>query len=336
MRTFMFAGLGAVFSCSALAYDRIPAEDGFSGSVLIGAGAYSMETNTLASVMGTDVSDERLDSLTDSPDSEDFSRLLLDANLSYTFAGSRTQVFGVTEMEDFLTLDSTLGLGVRQGLGSLGNLQISLLASTPSEVWEDPYRVGADRQETDRSGGGLRLGWEHILESDFDLTYTSRSIDIDDELSGTAPALGLSPAQRRLLDREGDLNKLSFSYRWEPSADHVIVPSLSAIDYDLDGDAMAMDGYQLELAYIYRGMERWEFMANMLGGSLESDDTNPIYDRKQDLDRMGVTLAATYKEPFDLRDWSLRASVVYGEEDSNIDFYDTSIRGITVGMLYSF
>ena len=37
MRTFILTGLGAVFSCSALAYDRIPAEDGLSGSVFVGA-----------------------------------------------------------------------------------------------------------------------------------------------------------------------------------------------------------------------------------------------------------------------------------------------------------
>jgi hypothetical protein len=334
MRTVILAGLGAVFSCSALAYDRIPADDGFSGSVLIGAGAYSMETNTLASIVGADVGDERLDSLTDSPDAEDYGKPVLDLDLSYTFAGSRTQVFGGTEMEDFLTQDSTLGLGVRQGLGGLGNLRVSLLATMPSEVWEDPYLVGADRQETDREGTGLRLGWEHIFESDLDLTYSSRSIELDDELSGTA--LGLSPGQRGLLDREGDLNKASLSYRWEPSTDHLIVPSLSAIDYDLDGDAMAMDGYQLELAYIYRGMDRWEFMLNLVGGTLESDDTNPIYNEEQDLDRMGVSFVATYKHPFDLRDWSLRASLAYGEEDSNIDFYDTSIQGVALGMLYSF
>lgn len=335
MRTFiLLTGLGAVFSCSALAYDRIPAEDGLSGSVLIGAGAYSMETNTLASIVGADVGDERLDSLTDSPDAEDYGKPLLDFDLSYTFAGSRTQVFGGTELEDFLTQDSTLGLGVRQGLGGLGNLRVSVLATMPSEVWEDPYLLGADRQETDRTGGGLRLGWEHILETDLDLTYSSRSIEIDDELSGTA--LGLSPGQRALLDREGDLNKASLSYRWELSPEHLIVPSLSAVEYDLDGDAVAMDGYQLELAYTYRGMDRWEFMASLLGGTLESDDINPIYGEEQDLDRMGVSLAVTYQHPFDLRDWSLRATLAYGEEDSNIDFYDTSIQGIALGMLYNF
>lgn len=334
MRTFILVGLGAAFSCSALAYDRIPDVDGLSGSVLIGAGGYSMETNTLASVLGADVGDERLDSLNSSPDSEDYGKLLLDFDLSYTFAGSRTQVIAGSTMEDFITQDSTIGLGVRQGLGGMGNLQLSLLATTPTEVWEDPYLVGADRQETDRSGGGYRIGWEHILESDLDLTYTSRTIEIDDELSGTA--LGLTPAQRSLLDREGDQHKLSLRYRWVPSADHVVEPRLSYIDHDLDGGAMAMDGYQLELGYSYLGMPGWEFSASLLGGSLESDDTNPIYGKKQDLDRMGVTLSALYKNAFGWRDWSMRAGLVYGEEDSNIDFYDSSISGISVAMLYSF
>lgn len=334
MRNVIIAGLGAAFTCSAVAYDRIPTEDGFSGHVFIGAGGYSMETNTLATVGGTEVSDERIDSLTNSPDSKDYGKLALDFGLSYTFAGSHTQIFGGTELEDFLTQDSSFGLGVRQGLGGIGNLRASLLASTPSEVWEDPYLVGADRNETDRDGSGMRLGWEHILESDFDLTYTKRKIEIDDELSGTS--LGLSAAQRALLDREGDMKKLSLGYRWMPAQEHVIIPTLSHVDHDLDGDAMAMDGYQAELNYAYLGLHDWEFMANALIGSLESDDTNPIYGKKQDVDRMGLSLSASYKEPFGLRDWRLRGAITYGEEDSNIDFYDTSLRGVTLGMLYSF
>ncbi|MNG41460.1 hypothetical protein D3C84_1306620 [compost metagenome] len=51
---------------------------------------------------------------------------------------------------------------------------------------------------------------------------------------------------------------------------------------------------------------------------------------------MGLSFAATYKEPFGLQDWRARAAISYGEEDSNIDFYDTKITSLNLGMLYTF
>jgi hypothetical protein len=50
---------------------------------------------------------------------------------------------------------------------------------------------------------------------------------------------------------------------------------------------------------------------------------------------MGVSLAATYTEPFGLQDWRARAALSYGEEDNDIDFYN-NLRSVSLGMLYSF
>lgn len=328
MRKLLCAAIGSAMALSAQAHDKIPQQGGFSGYVFLGASANKIESNT--SVRG----DERLDSLDRSPSSTTEGQLAPAFGLSYTLADSRTQFFGGTELEDFLTQDGTLGLGVRQGFGELGNLRVSLLAGTGSEVWADPYVVGVDRDETDRKSGGVRLGWEHMLESDFDLTFTKRTIKLDDELSGRW--LGLNAGEQALLDREGEQKKLDLSYRWSPSADHLIIPTLSYVNHDLDGGAMAMQGSQFELNYAYLGLQDWELVASLLSGSLESDDANPLADKKQELDRFGLSLAATYKEPFGLKGWKARAAYNYGEEDSNIDFYDTSIKSLTMGMMYGF
>ncbi|MFI8481068.1 DUF2860 family protein [Pseudomonas sp. NPDC078700] len=334
MRRVILTTLGLAVACSAQAFDRIPKKDGFSGYVYLGASTNRMESNTVATLGGTDVSDSHIDSLNSSPDSKSFSKILPAFGLSYKLQGSRTEFFGGTELEDFLTQDGTLALGVRQGIGQMGNLSASFLASTPVEVWEDPYLVNGKRKETDRTSSGARVAWEHIFQSDFDVTLTHRKIDIDDENSGEA--LGLTPAQRDLLDREGDENKVDVRYVWGIGTDHIVIPTLSYINRDLDGDAMAMDGYQLELNYAYTGFDRWELVTNLTAGHLESDDDNPIYDKKTDLDRMGISLAATYKEPFGLKNWRARVVANYGEEDSNVDFYDTSIKSLSLGMLYNF
>ncbi|WAC46456.1 DUF2860 family protein [Pseudomonas sp. SL4(2022)] len=334
MRKLVCVAIGSAMALSAQAHDKIGEKDGLTGYGFLGVSTSLMETNTTATIGGTDVGDRRIGSLTRSPDSQGYGGLVPAFNLTYTFAGSRTQIFGGTELEDFLSQDSTFGLGVRQGAGSLGNLRVSLLAGTRSEVWQDPYVVNASRRKTDRKSSGVRLGWEHILESDFAVTLSNRKIKLDDELSGTA--LGLTAAQSKLLVREGNQKKADLSYRWMPNANHVLIPTISVIDYDLDGEAMAMKGTQLELNYAYLGLQDWELIASGLVGSLESNKTNPIYGKKQELDRMGVSLGATYKEPFGLKDWKASATLNYGQEDSNIDFYNTRIKSLTVGMLYSF
>lgn len=321
-------------SLSAQAYDRIPEQSGFSGHAFIGASSVAMESNMLASIGGTEVADERIDSLSSGPDSNSYGKLQLDFGANYTFADTRTQIYAGTELEDFLTQDSTFGLGVRQGIGAAGNLRAGIIASIPVETWEDPYLLGADREETDVKSSGMRLGWEHIFGTGLELTYTARKVELDDELSGTS--LPLSATQRGLLDREGDLKTLKVAYFWQPASGHILTPSLSHVDRDLDGGAMAADGYQAELNYAYTGLERWEFVASLLAGSLDADADNPIYADSADLERFGAALAATYKEPFGLRNWRLRGALSYGEEDNDIDFYDTSIRTISLGMLYSF
>jgi hypothetical protein len=57
---------------------------------------------------------------------------------------------------------------------------------------------------------------------------------------------------------------------------------------------------------------------------------------KQDVNRYGVSLSATTSEPFGLKDWSAQAAVSYGEENSNINFYDTRLGSVSVGMSYNF
>lgn len=334
MRKLLLLPLGCAIALGAHAYDQIPQQDGFTGNLYLGGTSNKMETNMIATVTGTDVSHKSIDSLSSSPDSKSYSKVVPAFMLSYTLADSRTQFFGGTEMEDFLTEDSIISAGIRQGMGGVGNVRFSLIASTPSEVWKDPYVVGADRHATDRKSNGFRLGWEHIFESDLDVTYTQRKVELDHEQSGSA--LGLSDYQQHLLDRQGDERKLDAGYRWQANEDNLVTPTLSYVDRDLDGGAMAMKGYQAELAYAYLGLQDWELAADVFGGRLKSDDYNPIYDKKQDVDRYGVSLAATYKEPFGLKDWSARGMLNYGKEDSNINFYDSKISSISLGMAYNF
>ena len=321
-KTLLCVAINSAMIFTAQAYDQIPAAAGFSGSVTLAADSSSSKSNMAG--------DEVIDSLNSSPKSDSGTEFGPGLELSYTFVGSRTQLFAGTEHGDL----GDLGAGIRQGVGSLGNLRASVLLTGGDEVWQDPYAVGVERDDTDTSGTGMILGWEHIFESDFDITYSQRSIELDDELSGTA--LGLTSAQRALLNREGDEKTLALSYHWMPSDEHVITPTLSHVNQDLDGGAMAMDGLQLDLSYAYLGLQDWELGANLMRSTLKSDDLNPIFARKQDLDSYALGLEATYLRPFNLANWELSAGLHYSKENSNIKFYEGESKGIDVAMTYTF
>ena len=334
MKKLLCIAVGSAMAFSAQAFDKIPKQDGFKGYVFLGASANSMESNMLASVGGEDVSDKRIDSIGSSPDSKDYGRVTPAFEVSYTFADSRTQLFGGTELDDFVTQESSFGVGIRQGFGSFGNLRLSGLAGSEREVYKDPYQVNVDRASTDETNTGVRLGWEHILESDFDITYTQRKIDVDKEKSGTG--LGLSAQQMHSLDRNGDFKKLDFTYNAQLSPDSLFVSTYSYVNADLDGDAMAMDGLAMKLDYRYTGFESWALSASAMLSNMNSDDYNPIYGKKQQQDSYGLSLTAAYLEPFGLQDWKVLGTLAYGQQDNNIDFYETSLSSVNLGMMYNF
>ena len=132
-----------------------------------------------------DISKERFDSLTDSPDSENDVIPMINGELSYTFASTRTQFFFGNSLEDFIRFESTTLAGVRQELPDQGIVAVSyVFFGVPTEVWAAPYVVDRYRAKTDRNSSGLRLGYDKILGSDFEIQITWRTIDLDDERSG--------------------------------------------------------------------------------------------------------------------------------------------------------
>jgi hypothetical protein len=197
----VFLLLGATW---ASALDPIPQESGFSGFIRPGVGYLKYKSNMVASIMGYDLSEETNDSLTDSPDSETTGLVTVPFTLAYTFASSRTQVFLGTDLTDLIRFDMSQQIGVKQGIGNLGLLQGGFLFSgIPAKVWKDPYLVGQDRDDTKRKSTGVRLAWDRIFGSGFQVQYTYRKVDIDSEKSGESLGF-LTASDRKLLERDSD------------------------------------------------------------------------------------------------------------------------------------
>ena len=325
---------------SAYAIEPIPEESGFSGYLTLGGGYSHVKSNMIAGNAFGSVGNRTVDSLTDDPDSNSSGSVQFNFDLRYTFASTRTQLFVGNAMEDALRYDFATQMGVSQELPGKNLVSASFLfSSIPTEVWKDPYVTNFKRSRTDRTSNGFRVAWDRIFGSELQLQYSYRKIDIDDEFSGTF--LGLSPAQRKLLDREGDYTKADILYRFFfDGKKHVIIPTITYFNYDLDGDAMSNDGVDFQLSYGYNS-EQYSIVVNGFIGYADYDKRNPIYGKTQDDDRYGAGVIALYHNPFGwsapvFKKTSLYIKTDYLNSDANIDFYDTEIFSAGAGLFFRF
>jgi len=212
-------------------------------------------------------------------------------------------VFLGTQLTDLARFDLTQQLSVKQKIGDYGLLQASfLLSAIATEVWKDPYVINHNRSNTDRDIDGAQLAWDKIFGSDLELTYTYRSIDIDDERSGEF--LVLTAAQRKMLERDGDEHSIEVLYLFKFEGDHYLAPSFRFLFDDRDGDARANDLYTFKLTYSHLGDPLIVFVNGVIGW-VDYDETNPIFNKKQEDHIYGIGLTTYYKNPWD---WSLWGS----------------------------
>lgn len=321
------------------ALDPIPQESGFSGFIRAGAGVLKYKSNMVAGNRLMDLGTDTIHNLTGEPDSETTGMGMLNFDLAYTFAQSRTQVTLGSQLEDIAQMQLGQQLGVKQELPDKSIIMAGFLFSgIPTEVWKDPYMTGTARRETDRDSKGLRIVYDRILGSNFELNYTYRNIEIDDEQSGRA--LGLTAAQRNRLRRDGDNHWLALSYRFTIERQHVLIPNITYFQNDRDGDAISNDGFDFQITYMFFN-DPVTLVLNSRIGRADYDGSNPIYNSTQDDDRFGLDCQVYYKNPFGWKpfgreDFSVFATASYWQTDANIDFYDTQVTVGLVGVMFRF
>jgi len=325
-----------LLSTAAFAIEPIPEESGFSGFLSLGLGGNRVKSNMISGNRLTDIGDDTISSITGSPGSESEALPAINFELKYTFAETRTQLFAGNALEDVLRYDLIMQLGVRQDLQNLGIVAGSFVFNgIPTEVWEDPYLTNQSRDETDRTSNGFRLTWDKILSSNFQVQCTARNIEIDDERSGYSLGF-LTPDQRRLLRREGDLFQTEVLYRFNLSDSHTLIPAFVFTKEDLDGDAMSNDTFDFQLTYHY-SKDRLNIIANGLLGRSDYDKKNPIYNKTQEDDRYGAAVTAFYGlpdyKPFGCNKFSIWGNVAYYTADADIDFYETEVFGASAGVM---
>ena len=338
LRLCLLAMLTVGTAPAAMAIEPIPSTPGWRGFVVVGAGYVDLESNTVAGNNLIDIGQPTISSVTQRPSSDDTFHPVVTGEINYTFNGGWQAFFG-TSLEDAVTLDGVTQLGVRKDLGSAGILQGGLLFSgIPTQVWEDPYAEGVRREETDRDSTGLRLQWDRVLGSAFELTFSYRDISIDTERSGEGvTSVACDASCQELLRRDGDQYSfdVSYLYRLGEGQRHLVRPMVRYTIDDREGEAISSDGYRLQLSYIFLG-QGYTVASNLVYGGSSHDARNPIFGARTDADGIAVDTTLFYRLPIESGRWQAVGSVLWGESDSDVAFHDNEIFMVSLGVMYRF
>lgn len=315
---------------AGLAIPEIPEEEGLSGFFGIGGGKAEIDSNTIVGNSFADVGQKESIGIAQSTPTTDESFPAFIGEARWTFA-SGNQVFAGTSVEDQLTLDGGVAIGWRTQVEDMGTFEVAGLNSTiQQEVWADPYLAGT-REKTDRDAVGLRLGWDRIMGTNFEVQLNAREIDVDDEESGS----DFAPGVMELLDRDGDELSFKASYLFDLGGGHLLRPQVIARSFDADGDAVAYDSARLQLTYSWSG-DRTTFITSISTGEMDYDDPNPLFGDKQDSDTFEFDASVLYTLPIDDDRWQLGGNIFWGEIDSDIDFHDSDGYRIVATLIYRF
>ncbi len=300
----------------ALAEEGWGPQAGWSSSIAAGAG-YVVSNDQLQPNDGN----KRVRDLDDNANRYDRVIPLASFDLRYTFEESGRQAYLGTPFGADGPPGLTLGMVLP--FDDSGKLDLGAFAKPFGQVWEDPYRVDRDRNETDKRTYGAKIDYSRILGTGFQAGYTLSRIDIDDDDIG-----------KRFddLERDGWIHALKLGYAFQLAPGLALIPSAGFTIGDLDGDANSYLGYRFKL-----GLRRLT-PKNLLNLSAEIgyqdyDDRHPIFGK----DREDVTYSifGMYTRSGLFGHAPLFASLLagYRHRSVNIDFLeaDTVLSGFMLG-----
>ena len=317
---------------------NIPQTSGFKGYAILLPGYINAQTNQIAEgapAFGP-TSNEQITSIFNSPASVGAPAMAVGGEINYTWAKSRTQVFLGNRLEDLLRLDVVFGAGLRQELKDSSIIAISgLFTPTILKAWSDPYIEGVDREKTSLNFPGFRVRWGRMFKTELELTATVRFYSFGEELSGEWLV-----SQSRLLQQDmSELDRNGIVYRIQglyilKFGKHQILP---AFRYSIDnhnGPAVANSGYLAKVTYLYL-TRRFILDINAGFAQTKANAVNPIYDQTMQANK--ILLGASAFIPIKKFKSSLLNIIIFSEyyrEDANIDFYDSGLGMIGLGLVW--
>lgn len=311
------AGLGC--SVAQAEIIQIPNTSGFSGFVMGGVSQLDYATNFYKGPDGNATHG----GLNREPASQSAWRGAFNADLRYTFADSRRQLFLGNLVQDAVRFDFTQQFGLRQQIGDQGIVALSYVFTLkPIQTWDNPFATD-HRDATDMSSNGLRLSWDQVAGSGLNASYTYRNIDIEHERSPEG------------LDRNGGVHRFDFNWDIKMGAGQMLTPGISYTDAKLDGYAARYQSAALSLGYALKGPQ-WSLVANGYLGQRKYAHDNPLYGQRADANEYGINGTFFWHRLLRVDALTGFVSAGYSRSDADIAFYDADVRSVSTGVMYHF
>jgi hypothetical protein len=288
-----------------------PQASGFHGDITLG-GLWSSSDNQL--IPGDD--NKKISSLSGNGETETDVFAMAMGNLSYTTqAGTRF----------FISADRSFSTGVSHDFAGIANVTLAGVAQL-GEVWEDPYLIGVEREDTDETRIGGRLGLEGIYGTGLSFDYSYMNVEVDNDLIGTKIAL---------LRRDGLTHTLSTGYAFQLGESNSLTPKIQYEIGDFDGKSSSYDSWGGSLTHTFNN-EVMMLETTVSAGKSEYDQSHPIFNTIRDDETYAVCSTITWFNPLGYENFSVTATGAYSKSDSNIDFYDSTDTMVGVGIGYRF
>jgi len=232
-------------------------------------------------------------------------------DLRYRSEASGTEVFLGTPLEKDAV---RLTLGVGHTWEGVGTLELAAIANPWAQVWDDPYRVGGERDAVWSREYGGRLGCQGIAGTGTEIAYTALHTDVDHDEAGD---------RFGVLRRSGWTHQLELGYGVPVLPGVLITPSIAALFGDLRGDAEAYRGYEGKVsALLVRERAMVKLFAS--AGHTRYRGEHPLFVERRRETSFGGGAMVTFPGLFGMP--HLFADVVagYGVRDSNLGFFDAN------------
>lgn len=158
--------------------------------------------------------------------------------------------------------------------------------------------------------------------------------EVDDEDSGQSVLVG-SSVEQASLDRDGQGLYSKISYATPFTQQGKLITAIKYIAFDADGNAMSFDQYGLSVT-LQKAIGRHRFSSSIGYDRAIYDESNPIFNKKQEEDQFSAFVAYEYVNIMNWQNWSLISFAGYDYTSANIDFYEEREFITSIGMNYKF
>jgi hypothetical protein len=257
------------------------------------------------------------------------------ARISYTLDSLKTQAYIGNSSDQVSNAQFQYELGIIHQFKDDSKLTFAYFPNLPlfNETWEDPYLTGEARSKTDDDAQGIRMAIEDIAGSAFTFKYAYAVNDVDQDKSGQST--DLDESDLLLLQRDSDFHRAELEMNIYMARNLILKPALQYTKRSADGDAHSYDEYVAQLGILYF-QQRHTLITTVNYGTTKYAENNPVFEKKQDANNLGIFSIYSYAKPFDWQSIDFTIIAGYNQVNSDITFYDQDALILATGFTYTY